>query len=110
MKRQEQTSFADSSRANARACAKDGLAALARAFNHCGSDDLAYSYADEVQSRFLELATELVGLVESGAIEQNPTHAQHLRLQVARSDRAVQLVIQKARRSAGGRARRVPGH
>lgn len=106
MKRQEQTSFSDSSRANARACAKDGLAALARAFNHCGSDDLAYSYVDEVQSRFLELATELVALVERGAIEPNPAHGLHLLRRAARENEPLQLFIRNAARSAGGRARR----
>lgn len=96
MKRQEQSSFEDSSRANARACAQDGLAALARAFNHCESDDLAHRYSDYVQARFFELATELVALVESGAIEPNPTHERYLMGKAARENEPLQRLIRKA--------------
>ena len=93
-------SFEDASRADARACAQGGLAALARAFNHCDRADMAHRYANAVQSRFHALAVELVGLVEHGAIELNPAHAQHLKARAARGDKTLQAVIKRASRKA----------
>jgi hypothetical protein len=91
-----QASFEGLSRANARACAQDGIAALARAFNHCGNSELAHRYTDAVQSRFLELAMDLVQLVESGEIESNPAHRLYLRAVAARGDESLQAMIRKA--------------
>lgn len=98
-------SFEGASRADARACAQDGIAALARAFNHCSRADVAHRYTDAVQSRFHALAVELVGLVEHGAIEPNPAHAQHLKAQAARGDKALQAVIRNASRKTPIRGR-----
>lgn len=98
-------SFEAASRADARACAQHGIAALARAVNHCGREDAAYRYADEVQARFFALASELVGLVEHGAIEPNPAHTLHLKAQAARSDKTLQAVIRKASRKTPIRGR-----
>lgn len=92
----EKTNLEEENRADARACAQGGIAALARAFNHCGRDDVAYRYTDEVQSRFLDLAAELVRLVEHGDIEDNPAHGMYLQGQAARSDKALQAVIRRA--------------
>lgn len=92
----EQENFQQISRAEARACARDGIAALAYAFNHCGRDGVAYRYTDDVQSRFLDLAAELVQLVEHGDIEDNPAHGMYLQGQAARSDKALQAVIRRA--------------
>lgn len=97
--------FDDASRADARACAQDGLAALARAFNHCGRDDVAYRYSAAVQSRFDALAVELVGLVEHGTIEVNPAHALHLKARAARTDKTLQAVIRRASRKTPIRGR-----
>lgn len=94
----DRASFEEAIRAHARACARDGVATLARAFNHCARDDVAYRYTDAVQSRFVELTTELVGLVEHGAIESNPAHGLYLKALAARGDRALQVVIHKASR------------
>lgn len=99
------TSFEVASRADARACAQDGLATLARAFNHCDRADVAHRYADDVQARFFALATELVGLIEHGAIEQNPAHALHLKARAARGDKALQAVIRGASRKTPIRGR-----
>ena len=97
--------FDDASRNDARACAQGGLAALARAFNHCDRCEVAYRFSDAVQSRFEALAIELVGLVEHGAIEANPAHAQHLKAQSARNDAALQAVIRRASRKTPIRGR-----
>jgi len=94
----DRESFEDASRADARACAQGGIAALARAFNHCGRDDVAHRYTDAVQSRFLELAAELVGLVEHGAIESNPAHGLYLKARAARTDPALLALIRMASR------------
>lgn len=91
-------------RTEARDLAQTGMAYLARAFNHCGTAALAHRYTDEVQRRFEELAVEIVGLVENGAIEANPAHAQHLRALAARNDHAVQSVIRRASRKTRIRA------
>lgn len=88
-------------RNEARASARDGLAALARAFNHCDNGELAYRYAADVQARFVELATELVVLVESGAIEPNPAHGRYLMFKAARDNATLQSLIRKAVRPAG---------
>lgn len=98
-------SFEDTSRAEARSCAQCGLAALARAFNHCDRADVAHRYTDAVQSRFHALAVELVGLVEHGAIEVNPAHAQHLKARGARGDTTLQAVIRRASRKTPIRGR-----
>lgn len=97
--------FDDASRADARPCAQAGIAALARAFNHCGRDDVEYRYSDAVQSRFHALAAELVGLVEHGAIEVNPAHALHLKARAARSDKTLQAVMRRASRKTPIRGR-----
>lgn len=55
-------------RDHARALATAGIADLARAFNHCHNPAIGHRYADAVQKRFLELAAELVQLVERGEI------------------------------------------
>lgn len=55
-------------RAKARELATYGVADLARAFNHCHNPTIRYRYADDVQARFLEMAIELVKLVETGMI------------------------------------------
>lgn len=93
-------------RDEARAYAQDGLAYLARAFNHCGVDDLAHRYSDAVQARFLELATELVALVERGAIEPNTAHGLHLLRRAARENEPLQSLIRKAERAVHGRTKR----
>lgn len=98
-------SFEDASREDARACSKGGLANLARAFNHCDRVDVAYRYTDEVQSRFRKLAVELVWLLEHGAIEVNPAHAQHVKARAARNDKALQAVIRRASRKTPIRSR-----
>lgn len=98
-------SFEAASRADARACAQHGIAALARAFNHCDREDVAYRYADDVQARFFALATELVALVEHGTIEPNPAHALHLKAQAARGDNRLQAVIRRASRKTPIRGR-----
>lgn len=98
-------SFEAASRADARTCAQDGIAALARAFNHCDREDVAHRYADDVQARFFVLAAELVGLVEHGAIELNPAHTLHLKARDARSDKTLQAVIRKASRKTPIRGR-----
>lgn len=97
--------FDDASRADARASAQNGLAALARAFNHCDRADVAYRYTDAVQTRFHALAVELVALVEYGAIEVNPAHALHLKTRAARGDKTLQAVIRKASRKTPIRGR-----
>lgn len=91
-------SFDDASRADARSCAQDGLAALARAFNHCGRPELAYRYTSEVQSRFEALAVEMVRLIECGEVEHNPSYRGHLLAMAARTDKTLQTVIRKASR------------
>lgn len=98
-------SFEQLSRAEARACAQSGIAELARAFNHCGRDEVAHRYTDEVQSRFLDLAAELVRLVEQGAIEANPAHGLYLQAQSARGNKALQAVIRRASRKTPIRGR-----
>ena len=98
-------SFDDASRADARSCAQDGLAALARALNHCGRPELAYRYASEVQARFEALAVELVHLVECGEIEPNPAHRGHLLAMAARTDKTLQTVIRKASRKTAIRGK-----
>lgn len=97
--------FDDASRADARASAQNGLAALARAFNHCDQADVAHRYADHVQARFFALATELVALVEHGTIEVNPAHALHLKARAARTDKTLQAVIRRASRKTPIRGR-----
>lgn len=92
------------SRSEARDLAQTGMSYLARAFNHCGTAALAHRYTDEVQRRFEELAVEIVRLVENGAIEANPAHAQHMRAMAARNDCAVQAVIRRASRKTRIRA------
>lgn len=94
------------SRNEARASARDGCAALARAFNHCDNGELAYRYANDVQARFVELAIELVVLVESGAIEPNPGHKRYLMGKAARNNEPLQSLIRKAERAARGRTKR----
>lgn len=98
-------SFEAASRADARACAQDGIAALARAFNHCDRADVAHRYADDVQARFFALAAELVRLVKHGAIEPNPAHALHLQARAARGNKTLQAVIRKASRKTPIRGR-----
>lgn len=97
--------FEAASRGDARELAQDGLAAMARAFNHCGRPELAYRYASEVQARFEALAVELVHLVECGEIEPNPAHRGHLRAMAARHDKTLQTVIRKASRKTPIRSR-----
>lgn len=97
--------FDDASRADARASAQHGLAALARAFNHCDLAEVAHRYADDVQARFFALATELVALVEHGTIEVNPAHALHLKARAARGDKTLQAVIRRASRKTPIRGR-----
>ncbi len=91
-------SFEDASRDEARGLARDGLAAMARALNHCGRPELAYRYTSEVQSRFEALAVELVHLVEFGEVESNPAHRGHLQAVAARTDETLQALIRKASR------------
>ncbi|MFC7433583.1 hypothetical protein ACFQNJ_03565 [Hydrogenophaga bisanensis] len=92
------THFELASRANARALAQEGVACLAMAFNHLERADVAHRYSDAVQSRFRELATELVRLVELGEIEANPAHALHLKVRAAHGDEALQAVIRRVSR------------
>jgi hypothetical protein len=82
-------------RDDARAHAQAGIALLARAFNHCGRGELAHRYTDEVQSRFIELATELVALVECGAVESNPAHGPYLMGKAARENEPLQALLHK---------------
>lgn len=98
-------SFEATSRADAREIAQDGLAAMARAFNHSGRPELAYRYGSEVQARFEALAVELVHLVEYGEIEPNPAHRGHLRAMAARTDKTLQTVIRKASRKTAIRGK-----
>lgn len=86
----------DRSRETAHQVARDGVALLARAFNHLNADEVPYRYANGVQGRFLEIGIELVRLIEHGAIEPNPAHVQYLQLQAARADASVQRVLQEA--------------
>lgn len=97
--------FDEASRADARACAQDGIAYLARAFNHCGRGDLAHRYTDDVQSRFSAIAVELVELVEHGAIEANPAHGQYLKARAASGDNTLRALIRKASRKTPIRGR-----
>jgi hypothetical protein len=76
------------------------MAAFAQAFNHCDEDYHAHRYAPEVQERFFELALELVALVESGRIEHNPRHSQHLLAQAARTDAPLQALLKRASRKS----------
>lgn len=55
-------------RATARDFATHGIAELARAFNHCHNPNIGYRYSAVVQQRFIELAAELIGLVERGEL------------------------------------------
>jgi hypothetical protein len=101
----DRANFEEASRADARACAQSGLAAVARALNHCGREDVAHRYTDAVQSRFHALAVELVGLIEHGAIEANPAHGHYLKVQAARCDKSLQALIRKASRKTPIRGR-----
>lgn len=100
-----QAGFEDASRAEARCCAQNGIAALARAFNHCDRDDAPYRYTDTVQSRFHALAVELVALVEHGAIETNAAHWRYLKARAARGDETLQALIRKVSRKTPIRGR-----
>lgn len=84
------------SRESAHQIARDGVALLARAFNHLDANEVPYRYEKDVQARFFELGIELVRLIEHGAIEPNPAHVQYLQLQAARADASVQRVLQEA--------------
>jgi hypothetical protein len=97
--------FTEKSRIEARGHAREGIASLALAFNHCGRNEVAHRYADAVQSQFLELAAELIRLIEYGDIETNPAHGLYLQAQGARSDKALQAVIRKASRKTPIRTR-----
>lgn len=55
-------------RATARDFATHGIAELARAFNHCHNPKIRYRYSTVVQQRFIELAAELIELVERGEL------------------------------------------
>lgn len=105
MNEPEEQDFQQISRADARAFARDGIAALARAFNHCGRDDVVHRYTDDVQSRFLDLAAEVVQLVEHGDIEVNAAHGMHLQSRDARNDEALQALIRRASQKAPIRGR-----
>jgi hypothetical protein len=106
MKQTGRSTSEEASRDDARSHAKAGIASLARAFNHCGGDELAYRYTDEVQARFVELGAELVALIECGAIENNPGHARYLLGKAARENESLQSLIRKAAASARGRSKR----
>lgn len=90
----------DRSREEARAHAKAGLGGFARAFNHCDDGDMGWRYSEDVQQRFVELAAELVHLVETGELRENPQHAHWRAAQAARRDPAVQRLIHQATREA----------
>lgn len=100
-----QVGFEYASRAEAREVAHYAIAAVARAFNHCGAVEVPYRYSDAVQSRFQALAAELVRLVEHGANEPNPEHGLYLKARAARSDPALQALIRKASRKTPIRSR-----
>jgi hypothetical protein len=76
--------------------AGDGFAVFVRVFNHLGDGSKPYRYSESVQGRFLELMTELVGLVVNGEIQSNPKHKAYLLAQSAKCDSAVQELIRRA--------------
>jgi aspartate ammonia-lyase len=62
-------------RDKARDLATQGVALLARAVNHLRDPAVLYRYGAEEQARFMELAGDLVHLVETGRIELSPAMA-----------------------------------
>jgi hypothetical protein len=97
--------FEDASREDARSQASTAMALLARAMNHCDNPELPYRYTAEVQSRFVDLAIQIVRLVETGDIEPNPEHAQHLKALAARNDAPLQTMLLKLSKRAARRPR-----
>jgi len=97
--------LAEQHRGQARASAQAGIALLAQAFNHCGNEKLPHRFTTDAKARFLELATELVMLVESGGIEANPSHDLHLKAVAARNDGPLQALIRKASKKTPIRAK-----
>lgn len=95
------------SRASAHALARDGVALLARAFNHLSADEVPYRYAKDVQARFYEIGIELARLIEHGDIESNPAHVLYRRAVAAKSDATLQAVIRKASKRRARRPRSV---
>lgn len=55
-------------RAIARDFAKRGIAELACAFNHCHNPGIEYRFTEAVQRKFVELAAQIVSLVETGEL------------------------------------------
>ena len=97
---------ADRYREQAHELARDGVAHLARAVNLLSSPETAFRYTQDVHEKMFSLGVEMARLIESGSIEPNPLHVQHLQFKAARADGSVQRVLQKAVRSAVGRGRR----
>lgn len=88
----------EKAREGAHLYARLGVANLARALNHTDDGDIEWKYSDEVQERFIELASEMVALVERGEVFENPQHAQWRLARAAKRDLAVQQLIRKASR------------
>ena len=86
----------EAAREGARSCARTGVGMLARAFNHVDDGDIEWRYSEDVQQRFFELAAEMVRLVETGEVHENPQHARNRLVQAARRDLSVQMLIRKA--------------
>lgn len=84
------------SREAAHQIARDGVALLARAFNHLNADEVPYRYAKDVQARFFEIGIELARLIEHGDLEPNPAHALYRRAVAAKSDKTLQALLRKA--------------
>ena len=89
-------SFEDVSRADARAFAQSGIAALARAVNLLGAQEVPFRYAQDVHKKLFSLSVEMVRLVEYGDIEPNPEHALYLGVLRARNDKTLQALLKKA--------------
>lgn len=86
----------DQARKEARACARAGLAAFSRAYNHPLDGDFEWRYGEEVQQRFLDLMAELLEMIEHGEVLENPEHARWRAVQAAKADPAVQTLLSKA--------------
>jgi hypothetical protein len=78
-------------RGSANRIASQGIALLAHALNACDNTATPYKYAPDARARFMELASKIVELVETGRILPNP-------IGLARNDDAFQSFMALARR------------